>query len=219
MRTAGACEAIGGGALEPRIGDVYDSLRGIACERALADPFTAHVFACVLAIAMREAAEMSVSVATGCGLSRSDLCMLAARWLPAAADLLDLSREPESMALDEEESQLHALLEAHAVDASQETRWLTAMTTRRSMAANHLWQDLGLSERSELTQLVRERYPALAARNVQNMKWKKFFYRSLCELEGFTLCAAPSCQECGDFDACFGEENGHSLLARARNGL
>ncbi len=48
------------------------------------------------------------------------------------------------------------------------------------------------------------------------MKWKKYFYRRLCELEGFTLCTAPSCRECCDFDRCFGAEHGESLLARSR---
>ena len=48
------------------------------------------------------------------------------------------------------------------------------------------------------------------------MKWKKFFYRTICRDEGYTLCAAPSCAECEDFDNCFGEEGGESLLARAR---
>jgi nitrogen fixation protein NifQ len=46
------------------------------------------------------------------------------------------------------------------------------------------------------------------------MKWKKFFYRSLCELEGFVLCASPSCRECSDFHDCFGDESGESALAR-----
>ena len=48
------------------------------------------------------------------------------------------------------------------------------------------------------------------------MKWKKFFYRTICRDEGYMLCAAPSCAECDDFEICFGEESGESLLARAR---
>jgi nitrogen fixation protein NifQ len=30
------------------------------------------------------------------------------------------------------------------------------------------------------------------------------------------LCSAPSCAECDDFDVCFGDESGESLLARTR---
>jgi nitrogen fixation protein NifQ len=82
------------------------------------------------------------------------------------------------------------------------------------MEPRHLWQDLGLFERNELTRLMKERFSALAAANLHNMKWKKFFYRQLCASEGFSLCAAPTCRECGDFENCFGEEDGVSLLAR-----
>jgi nitrogen fixation protein NifQ len=59
-------------------------------------------------------------------------------------------------------------------------------------------------------------FSTLARRNDQDMKWKKFFYRMICRDEGFSLCVAPSCSECSDFNHCFGEESGESLLARRR---
>jgi nitrogen fixation protein NifQ len=49
------------------------------------------------------------------------------------------------------------------------------------------------------------------------MRWKRFFYRMLCEAEGFTLCSTPVCTDCTDFDLCFGEETGESRLASARS--
>jgi nitrogen fixation protein NifQ len=106
------------------------------------------------------------------------------------------------------------LLERFSVDNMTTTQWIARIVTSRSMAPRHLWQDLGLVNRGELTQLIGRWFPALAAANVDNMKWKKFFYRQICELEGFSLCAAPTCRECGDFDNCFGEEQGESALAR-----
>ena len=48
------------------------------------------------------------------------------------------------------------------------------------------------------------------------MKWKKFLYRMICRDTGYSLCTAPSCSECDDFEICFGEESGESFLARAR---
>jgi nitrogen fixation protein NifQ len=48
------------------------------------------------------------------------------------------------------------------------------------------------------------------------MKWKKFLYRTICRDDGFAFCTAPSCGECSDFDHCFGEEGGESLLATQR---
>ena len=56
-------------------------------------------------------------------------------------------------------------------------------------------------------------FPVLHAGNTKNMRWKKFFYHRLCELEGFSLCAAPHCPVCADFASCFGDEDGLSRLA------
>jgi nitrogen fixation protein NifQ len=49
------------------------------------------------------------------------------------------------------------------------------------------------------------------------MKWKRFLYRMVCSMEGFTLCTAPVCTECDDFEHCFGAEDGEARLARLRN--
>jgi nitrogen fixation protein NifQ len=48
------------------------------------------------------------------------------------------------------------------------------------------------------------------------MKWKKFFARALCLDGAFPICTAPSCGECDELDACFGDESGESLLAHLR---
>jgi nitrogen fixation protein NifQ len=93
---------------------------------------------------------------------------------------------------------------------------LARLVARRAMRADHLWQDLGLADRSELNRMLARHFPALHAGNTGNMRWKKYFYRRLCEAEGFVLCAAPSCAVCTDFTACFGAEDGESRLARVR---
>ena len=72
---------------------------------------------------------------------------------------------------------------------------------------DHLWQDLGLTGRHELSQLIALNFPALAQANDGDMKWKKFIYRQLCAREGIYVCPAPSCQTCHDRPACFGPES------------
>ena len=114
-------------------------------------------------------------------------------------------RNPRQLSSTKRKSSFALCSIAIASTTSLETGWLVSMLARRCMSPNHLWQDLGLSSRGDLNRLMRERFPALAARNTQNMKWKKFFYRCLCEMEGFSLCAAPSCAECSDYTACFGD--------------
>jgi nitrogen fixation protein NifQ len=59
-------------------------------------------------------------------------------------------------------------------------------------------------------------FAPLARRNRSYMKWKKFFFRTICRDADYALCSAPSCGECSDFDACFSEETGESLLAHIR---
>ena len=46
---------------------------------------------------------------------------------------------------------------------------------------NHLWQDLLFENRQQLNALLRHWFPSLVAKNSGDMKWKKFFYRQLCE--------------------------------------
>lgn len=74
------------------------------------------------------------------------------------------------------------------------------------MGDDHLWQDLGLPSRRELSQLIALNFPALALANNRDMKWKKFLYRELCQREGIFVCASPSCEACTDYANCFGPE-------------
>jgi nitrogen fixation protein NifQ len=194
--------------------DLYLRLRARPGEREARDPFTAHVFACALAICLSETLALGRDLGSAMGLARADLRRLVVAWAPEAERYIDFSSEPESISLDEEEDQIHQLLQRYRVDASDETSWISAIVTKRSLSPRHLWQDLGLATREELGRLMAERFPDLAARNFNHMKWKKFFYRSLCELEGFVLCSSPTCRECGDFHDCFGDESGESALAR-----
>jgi nitrogen fixation protein NifQ len=106
---------------------------------------------------------------------------------------------------DEYEDVLTLLLE-YRCDDGDETTWLAGAVAAACMGDNHLWQDLGLYDRQELSDLLRTRFPALYAKNTGNMKWKKFFYKQLCERADIRACRAPSCAVCTDYAACFGEE-------------
>jgi nitrogen fixation protein NifQ len=84
--------------------------------------------------------------------------------------------------------------------------WIAEMLSSACMGQNHLWQDLGLQNRTELTALMENNFPKMAKRNIHNMKWKKFIYRELCQMEGIYVCRSPSCEVCVDYDECFGPE-------------
>lgn len=101
---------------------------------------------------------------------------------------------------------LRLLLDHRAAD-DEHHRCVSHLVAAACMGSNHLWQDLGLRHRSELSFLLSCHFPSLAAKNTGDMKWKKFFYRQLCEREGFRACNRPSCAACCDYDKCFGTED------------
>jgi len=90
---------------------------------------------------------------------------------------------------------------------SQQQHWMAEIVAAGCMGSDHLWQDLGLRNRTELSRLMEQNFPALAQRNTGDMKWKRFLYKQLCEAEGIYSCRSPSCEVCVDYHACFGPEN------------
>lgn len=109
---------------------------------------------------------------------------------------------------------LRALLTAHRSEASEEMQWLACSIATACLGNNHLWQDMGLPNRDMLSQLLRRHFTTLYQKNTGNMKWKKFFYKQLCEQAEVLLCKAPSCQVCTDYAACFGPEDAEPTPAQ-----
>lgn len=142
------------------------------------------------------------------GLDAVAFRALLARYFPAANDLPELAAEAGCQPLrDDEYDDLLQLLRDHRSDGSDETAWLASAVAAACLGGNHLWQDLGLANRQELSDLLQTRFPALCARNTGNMKWKKFFYKQLCERAEVQACRAPSCAVCADYAKCFGAED------------
>ncbi len=97
----------------------------------------------------------------------------------------------------------HAAVTHGTAEASEAVAYALACA---SLGNNHLWQDLDLPSRLELSALISHWFPGLAARNTQNMKWKRFFYKQLCLREELLICRAPTCGVCPDYAVCFGPE-------------
>ena len=200
----------GGCFLQPE--DLYLFLMGARATGI--DAFDAHVAASILAISFGEAAAEGRSLTSTTGLSRDELTGLVAEFFPKAASWRFLAGAEVEQSADER--CVADLLASCATSRTKFEARLAVMIARRAQRPNHLWQDLGLTSRRDLSELMARHFKALARRNSQDMKWKKFFYRAICAEAAYSLCTAPSCAECGDFDHCFGEETGEALLARAR---
>jgi nitrogen fixation protein NifQ len=196
--------------------EFYRALTGRTPEDASLDRddgFDTHIFASILAVAASE----GINVAERAGLASAELTSLFTRRFPHALAIVPLwSTRCEGIADEDEITMLRDLLIANRSSGGEDGPLLAAMIARRAMEPNHLWEDLGLRNRQELTRLIARHFAPLAAANVNNMRWKRFFYRKLCEAEGFSMCSTPVCSACTDFALCFGEETGESRLAQVR---
>lgn len=176
--------------------------------------FDRHVLASILAVAAME----NGTVAEQAGLRAADLAGLMARWFPSACGMgigvAWFARDQGPG--DDEIAMVRDLLLANRSSQGDVGRWLAAMIARRAMEPNHLWEDLGLRDRSELTRLLARHFGPIAVRNTRNMRWKRFFYRMLCEDDGLVMCSTPVCTNCNDFNLCFGDESGESRMAERR---
>lgn len=151
------------------------------------------------------------------GLDQADYAALLAAHFPALAGALGA---PADGLLDDGHALRQELLELRR-DEWQELRdlllagrrgdqpaavWLAQIVAAACLGGNHLWRDLGLASRQQLRELLLHNFPQLARRNVHDMRWKKFFYKQLCEQDGGYVCRAPSCAQCPTHHDCFGEE-------------
>jgi nitrogen fixation protein NifQ len=193
----------------------YRLLNG--CDPADADiteneEFDRHVLASIVAAAAMDGG----AIAAHAGLNSQNLSALVAEYFPRALIYLSSWCCDADTAEDDEVGMVRDLLLAQRSTSGNVGRWLAAMVARRAVEPNHLWEDLGLRERSELSRLLMRHFAPLASRNTKNMRWKRFFYRMLCEDDGFVMCTTPVCTQCNDFELCFGEESGESRMAERR---
>ncbi|MEW6646553.1 MAG: nitrogen fixation protein NifQ [Pseudomonadota bacterium] len=122
---------------------------------------------------------------------------VAEHWMGGAE--FDLARAPEL-------AELRTLFLAHCPKVAPEKEWMAEILAAGCLGSDHLWQDLGLWSRQDLSGLIEHNFPALKAKNDRDMKWKRFFYKQLCVQEGVYTCRSPSCEVCDDYVRCFGPE-------------
>jgi len=100
---------------------------------------------------------------------------------------------------------LTALLLKHASQSVNEddARCLAAIIAHACLRPDHLWRDLGLSGRDDVTSMLERFFPTLVTRNTTNLRWKKFLALELALATGTEPGPAPGCPGCEDFGYCF----------------
>lgn len=183
----------------------YTTLIAAACHPD--DPVT-RAFAGVIAMAAHRRPPYDVPVAD---LDSASLAALERCHFPGLCVSLASESYPlPPQARFDEFGDLVTLLLDHRSQLDDASHWLAHAVATACMGDNHLWQDMGLHGRGELSWLMQTQFTSLAMRNTGDMKWKKFFYRQLCERTGLNVCRAPSCGVCSDYDRCFGPEEAES---------
>ncbi|MFL9902031.1 nitrogen fixation protein NifQ [Paraburkholderia fungorum] len=100
---------------------------------------------------------------------------------------------------------LHALLLTHAstaVDAN-DAQCLASIIAHACLRPDHLWRDLGLAGREEVTWMLTRYFPTLVVLNVGNLRWKKFLAQQRALSVGLEPGPAPGCPGCEDYGHCF----------------
>jgi len=93
------------------------------------------------------------------------------------------SRAPEM-------SDLFQLLMHGRTQGSPSEMWMAQILVNGCMGGNHLWRDLGLWSRDDLSRLFIHNFKPLAIANSRDMTWKKFLYKQLGSAEGVYTCSA-----------------------------
>ena len=136
------------------------------------------------------------------GLTPEDFSTLCQTYFPGPALRLESGRCEDIPEIDD----LIGLLTDYRAGPAVQFDWMARIVAWGCAGRDHLWQDLGLAHRGELTTLMQTAFPRLAAENTGDMKWKKFIYRQYCTRDGIYICPAPSCSECVDYAKCFAAE-------------
>ena len=167
------------------------------------------LFACLLTAAGREACPTAAAL----GLEGAALAALLETCFPGFDPALleaappDGPAEPPAINPDVRDLLLTNVPQQVAPFERDMATWLARMIAARAARPGHLWVAMGLFERAQLGAAIQRHLPGLAAANARGMRWKRFFFKQVCELNGGTLCKSPDCGDCSDYALCFAPED------------
>jgi len=148
------------------------------------------------------------------GLSPARLRGLLARQFPhlhsteAAALVPTVAIAPLPAAHAQFVATLHARLmrDAHPAVARDDADCVATIVAHACLRPDHLWRDLGLDGRDAVSAMLHRYFPALVARNVTQLRWKKFLAQEVAASLSLPPGPAPGCPGCEDFGFCFPRE-------------
>lgn len=145
------------------------------------------------------------------GLSHPQLAAVQARQFPRlpAADAAALVPTAATALLPSTHAAFVATLHARLMDDANpavdhdDAGCLASIIAHACLRPDHLWRDLGLDGRDAVSAMLDRYFPALAARNVAHLRWKKFLAQEVAASLDVPPGPAPGCPGCEDFGFCF----------------
>jgi nitrogen fixation protein NifQ len=153
----------------------------------------------------------------GMGLPMNDYIELLETYFPGSSQVICGKYFKETYAecaspLESEFTDMVGLLLEHRSFDAEHNEWVAHAIASGCMGSDHLYHDMGLPDRRTLSSLLERYFTTLFQKNVNNMKWKKFFYKQLCDRADVMMCPARNCQSCVDYKNCFSPEEAVSAL-------
>ena len=144
------------------------------------------------------------------GLSRRQLAGLLTRQFPhlPAAEVAALAPTAATAVLPSTHAAfvttLHTRLmnDANPAADRDDAGCLASIVAHACLRPDHLWRDLGLDGRDAVSAMLDRYFPALAARNVAHLRWKKFLAQEVAAALDVPP-GPPGCPGCEDFGFCF----------------
>ena len=140
------------------------------------------------------------------GLGSNELAALFARHFPRFKADIDLPIAVASSPHWQFITELRDLLLSHDVTASasaDDAHCLATIVATACERPDHLWRDLGLNGRDDVSAILVRHYPRLVARNVNALRWKKFLAQEVALAHGRPVTHAPGCPGCEDYAHCY----------------
>lgn len=81
--------------------------------------------------------------------------------------------------------------------------WMARTIAAACFGSRHLWEDLGLSGRDEVSFLLKHYFSTLHDLNIQRLKWKHFLFKELGLQRNQPGLRPPTCERCNHYPLCF----------------
>ena len=159
-------------------------------------------------------------------------------WLPDSARWLGMREEQcapllRTLGLDADDSgiesvglllspapylpMLNSMLWTYRADDGDITRLTLAAVASACFGSRHLWEDLGLNGREDVSALLQRHCPGLAASNAEGVRWKRYLFQRLGEELGLRgELRPPGCTAREDAAVSFGATEITPAMAPAK---